>query len=517
VIGNPPYVRQELIPPGVKTTIAAGTRRLMGDGAGGAVSLRSDLHLHFWPRAMDLLREGGRLGMLTSSAWLDASYGEPLRRWLGAGFAVVLVVESEVESWFDAARVRTAIAVVERRPPDDWPPARLARLKHRLEEIVPSHLPEPERLARFEALARDLEREPSSGARAGRRAPQMHHTRVVEAADLARGRWGPLLRMPDLYFAILSRAADRLVPLSQVATVRWGIKTGDDRVFFVAREEPPDLEPGCLVPAVFSLMELDRLVVTLDQIRRRLLLVDLRAGDGAAPKRPGPKLARYLRLAERERAAHLKPTCAAREAADSTLRRWFELRPGPPGEILWSIMHQYRHLAPWNPKGFPANDNLLLIRARPGVDPHLLAALLNSHLQALIKEAHGRRRNEGMLKTQAGDLKEMLVPDPGRIPQPAAEEVLASFDAIARRRIGKVAEECRLPDRRRLDLAVLAALGFGAGEARSLAEALADHLEGLQTRERAWERDAVGRRRVVRPAAPPSASARAARDPGFLR
>jgi hypothetical protein len=471
VIGNPPYIRQEGLPAALKTPLILGGRR---------VSKRCDLHIRFWPVVMRLLRAGGRMGFLTSGTWLDASYGEPLRAWLARSFTVVAVIESEAESWFETARVRTVITIVEHSAPAGGRPVRFARLRERLDVIAPDHLDEAERLARFEGLARDLEEGRGTVAT----------TRAVPSGRLESSRWGPLLRAPDLHFEILDHSGARLVPLDEVATVRWGIKTGDDQVFFAGREEAP-VEGRFLRPVVFNLMELNRLVVAPDRLRRRIVMVDLREGAIS-----GTRLEAYLRKAERERGTHLRPTCAAREREGRAPRRWFELRPGPPGEILWSIMHQYRHLAPLNQEGVLANDNLLLIRTRPGIDPRLLAALLNSHLQALLKGASGRWRNEGMLKMQAGDLRSMPVPDPGTIGQHAAARLIAVFDRMARRPVGKVIDECCLEDRRELDLAALSALGFEERKAAVMGDRIADELIRLHRRERSWELDAVGRRRA---------------------
>ncbi|HEY3175863.1 MAG TPA: N-6 DNA methylase [Candidatus Polarisedimenticolia bacterium] len=501
VVGNPPYVRHELL--GASRKRALEEASLTGPFR---QSRRSDLHLYFWPRMIALLRDGGRLGLLTSNTWLDAEYGEPLRRWLAGRFTIVAIIESESESWFDDARVRTSITILEKSPPSGRPPARLVRLERDLAEMVPAGLPAPERVARFDEIASEIERGRVSSGRV--------RTRSVPSAGLTGAPWGPALRMPDLYFEILERAGDRLVPLSQVAEVSWGIKTGDDAVFFLGAGEGLEIESRFLVPVVFNLMDLDRLIVTDDQLERRLLAVDLR-NEGAGWRASAPRLYRYLGRAQRDRGSHLRPTCAARENGAPDSRRWFELRPGPPAQILWSIMHQYRHLAPLNPSGFPSNDNLLKIRARSGVEPRLLAALLNSHVQALIKLAHGRHRNEGMLKTQGADVRRMPVPDPRRLDARAAERVTDALDVIARRGIGRIPEECARPDRRALDLAVLAALGYGKDEAGATVDKLHETLIESCRRERRWEIDAVTRRRRRR--APRSASARAGRGPGFPR
>ncbi len=493
VIGNPPYVRQELLDRPRKEELGRITWRGSGGQPPIRPSRRSDLHVHFWPRALALLEEGGRLGFLTSNSWLDAAYGEPLRRLLASEFSVIAVIESEVETWFDDARVRTAITIIENTRPDGARPPRFARLTRRLDEIAPPDLAKDERLARLEDLARTLEN-------AGSRTHDAIRVRAVAPASLKTQRWGPHLRQPDLYFEILDRTVSRLVPLDAVASVHWGIKTGDDGFFYLPRVARLPAEARFFEPVVFSLMELDRVVVTLDQLRRLVLHVDVRQGPIA-----GLAIERHIARAEKDRLSHLRPTCAARERASGS-RRWFELRPGPPGDILWSIMHQYRHLAPLNPEGFHANDNLLLIRPRPGVGARPLAALLNSHLQALIKNAFGRSRNEGMLKTQAGDVRRMLVPDPRTIDTELSAKLVEAFEEIARRRVLTVTEEGERPDRRRLDVAALMVAGYAEAEAQRVAARIADHLTALHDRERRWEVDAV-RRRCVRRGAPPSTSA----------
>ena len=498
IVGNPPYVRQELITPGHKDTPPAAVPFRL--------SRRADLHVRFWPSAMALLREGGRLGFLTSNTWLDAEYGEPLRNWLGTSFSIVAVIESEVETWFDDARVRTLITVVQKSDPATAPHARMVRLTSRLDEIVGPEIEGHERLARFDQLARDIERGKNQERGEDGKHASFARSRAATAATLTTHRWGATLRLPDIYFEILARAGDRLVPLGDLADVSWGIKTGDDALFFVRAREAPPVEPRFLTPVVFNLMELDQVIVTLDQLRRRLLHVDLRTEDDPWRQR-APLLYRYLETAQHERAIHLRPTCLARDRAGAQPRRWFELRPGPPGAILWSIMHQYRHLVPLNPAGFPANDNLLLIKPRHGIDPRLLAAMLNSHVQALIKQAFGRHRNEGMLKTQGADVKRMLVPDPRRVTTTAARCVLGAFDSIAARKVGRIPEECGQPDRRELDEAVCALLGYGA-DAAPLVARLHAALTSACGRERAWEVDAVSRRlRRPRAEAPRSTNA----------
>jgi hypothetical protein len=69
VIGNPPYVRQELlgrVKPALKAAYAA------YDGM-------ADLYVYFYEQGLRLLRPGGRMSYVVTNKWLKAGYAEALR------------------------------------------------------------------------------------------------------------------------------------------------------------------------------------------------------------------------------------------------------------------------------------------------------------------------------------------------------------------------------------------------------------------------------------------------------
>jgi hypothetical protein len=94
IVGNPPYVRQELI-------ASAKQKGAVKDQAkeyileveerawpGINLSRQSDLHVYFWPVATQFLKDGGWFSFLTSSSWLDVRYGFALQRWVLLNFEV---------------------------------------------------------------------------------------------------------------------------------------------------------------------------------------------------------------------------------------------------------------------------------------------------------------------------------------------------------------------------------------------------------------------------------------------
>jgi type I restriction-modification system DNA methylase subunit/predicted type IV restriction endonuclease len=72
VIGNPPYVRQELL-----QELKPYYQKRYEAFAGTA-----DLYIYFFEKGINLLREKGVFSVIVANKWMRAAYGEPLRKWL---------------------------------------------------------------------------------------------------------------------------------------------------------------------------------------------------------------------------------------------------------------------------------------------------------------------------------------------------------------------------------------------------------------------------------------------------
>jgi len=72
VIGNPPYVRQELL--GDQKNYFRQKYKVYHGVA--------DLYTYFFERGSGLLNEHGLFGIIVANKWMRAAYGEPLRKWL---------------------------------------------------------------------------------------------------------------------------------------------------------------------------------------------------------------------------------------------------------------------------------------------------------------------------------------------------------------------------------------------------------------------------------------------------
>jgi hypothetical protein len=72
VIGNPPYVRQELLGDW-KSYFQEHYRTYHGV---------ADLYVYFIEKGISLLRDNGYFGIIVANKWMRANYGKPLRQWL---------------------------------------------------------------------------------------------------------------------------------------------------------------------------------------------------------------------------------------------------------------------------------------------------------------------------------------------------------------------------------------------------------------------------------------------------
>lgn len=106
VIGNPPYVRMELIKP-FKPYLE---RRYE------VVSDRADLYSYFYELGFRLLRPGGKLGFISSSTFFRTGSGAPLRRFLSEKASIESVVDFGDTQIFGG--VTTYPAIVTMTKPD---------------------------------------------------------------------------------------------------------------------------------------------------------------------------------------------------------------------------------------------------------------------------------------------------------------------------------------------------------------------------------------------------------------
>jgi Eco57I restriction-modification methylase len=193
VIANPPYVRMELI----KDQKPALKRRfpLLFSG-------RADLYVYFYGLGIDILRPAGCLTFISSNSYLNAKFGEKLRKYLSDVASVSTLIDFAETRVFDAV-IEPAIMVLRKGTSED---TSVQVLKWKEEQPL-DELPE--------VVAKHAVRLP----------------RISFTADPWRLESSEILRLLDL---LLSRSK----PLGDYVDgdVLYGVKTGLNEAFVIDDE-----------------------------------------------------------------------------------------------------------------------------------------------------------------------------------------------------------------------------------------------------------------------------------------
>lgn len=117
VVGNPPYVRQEMIP-----------AALLGEYRRRYTTMydRADLYIPFIERSLRLLTKAGALGFICADRWMKNRYGGPLRALVAEGFHLKVHVDmTDTPAFHSDVTAYPAITVITREK------AGVTRLAHR--------------------------------------------------------------------------------------------------------------------------------------------------------------------------------------------------------------------------------------------------------------------------------------------------------------------------------------------------------------------------------------------------
>ena len=108
VVGNPPYVRQELLSD-LKSYLEKRYKVYHGT---------ADLYTYFMERGISLLRKGGLFSIIVANKWMRANYGEPLRRWL-ADQCIIQLIDFGDLPVFQGVSTYPCIIVAGREKPEE--------------------------------------------------------------------------------------------------------------------------------------------------------------------------------------------------------------------------------------------------------------------------------------------------------------------------------------------------------------------------------------------------------------
>ena len=128
VLGNPPYVRQELFT-NLKPYLASRYASYQGV---------ADLYVYFYELGLQLLKPGGRLGFISSSSFFKTSSGEPLRRLLLQACQLEVLVDFGDWQVFEGVTTYPAVITAQKTAPNPAQPAQFLQLTSAVADLSAS-------------------------------------------------------------------------------------------------------------------------------------------------------------------------------------------------------------------------------------------------------------------------------------------------------------------------------------------------------------------------------------------
>lgn len=385
VVGNPPYVRQELIPDNLMSEYRSRYRTIYD---------RADLYVPFIEHSLNLLSPNGQLGFICADRWMKNRYGGPLRNMIANSFHLKVYVDMFDTPAFNSEVIAyPAITIVSREA------GNVTRIARRPEITKKS----------LSALATDLNRK------------KLRHIdgRVQELAGVARGAEPWVLESAD-QLALVRRLEAEFPLLEEVGCkVGIGVATGADKAFIGPYDEL-NVESDRKLPLVMTRDILDGHV----RWRGFGVINPFNNDGGLVELEKYPRLRRYLEKR--------KSQIAKRHVAEKSPANWYRtidriypsialkpklLIPDIKGEA--HIVYEDGQLYPHHNLYFITSDEWNI---------KALQAVLRSGIARLFVSTYSTRMRGGYLRFQAQYLRRIRIPSWNNVSAATKQELIAAAD-----------------------------------------------------------------------------------------
>ena len=367
VIGNPPYVRQEMIPDVLLEEYRSRYTTIYD---------RADLYIPFIERSLRLLTKGGALGFICADRWMKNRYGGPLRALIAKDFHLKVYVDmTDTPAFHSDVIAYPAITIITREK------SGVTRLAHR---------PEIDR-AVLTGLAAQL---------IAKRLPKEAGA-VRELAGVTGGSEPWILESPD-QLALVRRLEQDFPTLEEAGCkVGIGVATGADQAF-IGPYDALDVEDDRKQPLV---MTRDILNGTVEW-RGFGVINPFADGGGLVDLDQYPRLKRYLEVRKDEIAGR---HCAQKAPANwyRTIDRITPTLTKKPKLLVPDIKGE-AHIVYEEGLLYP-HHNLYFITAEEW-DLRALQAVLLSGIARLFVATYSTRMRGGFLRFQAQYLRRIRIP-----------------------------------------------------------------------------------------------------------
>ncbi|KAA8605650.1 modification methylase PaeR7I [Salipiger aestuarii] len=383
VVGNPPYIRQEVIPDILMTEYRLRYETIFD---------RADIYIPFIEKSLSALEQGGRLSFICADRWMKNRYGRKLREMVSRDYALSIYVDMvDTPAFHSEVTAYPAITVIERSN------------ENRTRVFAQ---PEIDRDA-LRSLSRDLT------------AHELSKNSIVrEIRDVAAGAEPWVLSGFD-ELALVRRLEEKFPRLEAAGCkVGIGVATGADKAFIGDFEEL-DVEPSRKLPLVMT-----RDILTGEVQWQGRGVINPFDDDGKLVSLEDyPRLAQYLK----ER----RDVIAGRHVATKAPANWYRtidrIHPAITGREKLLIPDIKGDAAiVYEPGKLYPHHNLYFITSSTW-DVRALQTVMKSGIARLFVSLYSTKMRGGFLRFQAQYLRRICLPSWDAV----SEELRATLRALS--------------------------------------------------------------------------------------
>ena len=472
IVANPPYIRQELIVDKEKV------RRHLSNEEKKLISERSDIYVYFLIKAAKYLKlptdttPGGRIGFLTSERWLYTGYGEGFQKFLLRNFTINSIIVFEQQA-FETALIETSILLITRETIESKRNknfVRFIRIKEKMEinEIM-------------KLLKKEIKKEIVEDKK--------NYFFLTKNQENLKdtSKWRKFIYAPDIYWDILNTVP--MVKLGDIATIKFGIKTGHNDFFYLKEKDLDALEipDGYYRKLVKSVGQLDyinfkandtewyvldlepfveetlRNIKKSDELQKTGILT--KSVKDLLENKQMDKLLAYIKKGEKAGIHNIKSI--------EGRRVWFSLGDLMTPPLIFTKEMWKKNIIYLNSDDLAIDQHLYTIYPNEDIDHLVLLGILNSALCAISRDLEGRiaaGQALSRIENTVEDAKNLKIIDPQQLNDTTKKEIRdAVLDLIKTERnlIDNKSEgtffdlnEEYVEKRRKLNLAVLKSINM---------------------------------------------------------
>jgi hypothetical protein len=531
VIGNPPYVRQEMISPPnrLKAEVSSRDRQEYKEkllksvtscySVVDNVDRKSDYYIYFYFHGLSLLNAKGTFCFITSNSWLDVDFGKELQEFLLKYVPIIAIIDSPKRS-FKHSDINTVIVLfgcpkieferifgLEVQKELNWPAitntAKFIMLRKPISEIIASktlldienikvihrgenitdyvkNVVKTDDYRVFPIIQADLIED-------GWEYPEDYdkkHGRF-KAGNYEGNKWGgKYLKAPDIFYTIIEKGKVCFIELGKLAKVRRGFTTGANEFFYLDKdaEERWKIERNFLKPVIKSPKECKSLFIASNDLKYRVFLCRM-----TKKELKNTNALKYIEWGE-DQAVEVKSGGEKGKKVKGyhkletvkNRRLWYELSVKEYPDAVWVKSIHDNHGQSIIKDNCLVDQRLYEIYFPEKISIDAQAILLNNSIFYLFKEIAGRTNlGEGVLDTAVFEAKKCLVFKPDRMGNRSLRkniEFRSVFEESGIDPYKPIREQNPMPldDRNKIDQIVFDELGLTQEERKEVYYALCE-------------------------------------------